>query len=209
MAQRPVFAGDFAEALKFHVNLHHAAYPSIPPQGIYFEDLVERAFKRIKKPFTLIEPGGKNQPRHDLLVESYRISLKTETGESTRADRIVITKLCTTEKEPWTAKVLIERVMAHLNRYDRIIMLRAIWREPLIHYQLLEIPIALLKLIGTSNPQPVGYRKGRVSLGADVMRRGQKAFHVHFDASDGKCSIRDLPVSLCTMLLEWDVKIKD
>ncbi len=133
--------------------MHHAIYPDIPPQGIYFEELVEQAFKKIKKPFTLIEPGGQNQPRHDLLVENYRISLKTETGRSTRPDRIVITKLCTTEREPWTPHVLIERVMQHLDRYDLIVMLRTVWDLPLIHYQLLEIPIALLRRIETAVPR--------------------------------------------------------
>jgi hypothetical protein len=52
---------DFPEAVKFYVQMHHAIYPDI------------------KKPFTLIEPGGENLPRHDLLVENHRISLKTET----------------------------------------------------------------------------------------------------------------------------------
>ena len=205
----PVFAGDFTEAVKLYVNLHHSVYPELPPQGIYFETLVGQAFKRIKKPFTLIEPGGKNQPRHDLLVEDHRISLKTETGESTKPDRIVITKLCTTEREPWEPGVLVGRVMEHLDRYDLIVMLRAVWKPPLIHYQLLEISIALLRQIRNAQFAPVGHRKGRQSLGADVMKENEKVFHVHFDASDGKCTIRDLHVKNCDMLLEWDVQIKN
>jgi len=66
-----------------------------------------------------------------------------ETGAATKDKRITITKLCTTEKEPWTPDVLIGRVMAHLSRYDVILMLRAVWEHPLIHYQILEIPIDL------------------------------------------------------------------
>lgn len=205
-----VFGRDFPEAVKFYVNLHHAVYPNIPPQGIYFEALVEQAFKKVKKPYTIIEPGGKNQPRHDLLVEKKRISLKTETGEGTKQERITITKLCTTEREPWTPEVLIERVMEHLARYDIIIMLRAVWKLPLIHYQLVEIPIMLLKRIQTGEFVGVGYRKGRQSLGSDINdKKGEKLFRAHFDASDGKYSIRDLKISLCGILLEWDLKPKD
>src|SRR5208283_2301396 len=103
-----IFPEKFIIALEALINIHHSIYKELPPQGIYFEALVEEAFRRIKKPFTLIEPGGRNQPRHDLLVENARISLKTETGIGTRAQKISITKLCTTEREPWEASVLLE-----------------------------------------------------------------------------------------------------
>lgn len=99
--------------------------------------------------------------------------------------------------------------MEHLGRYDLIIMLRAIWDPPIIHYQLLEIPIALLKRIETARLEGVGHREGRQSLGADVGDDGDRLYRVHFDASDGKCSIRDLRVESVEMLLEWDVKIGD
>jgi hypothetical protein len=44
---------------------------------------VEKAFKIAKKPFTPIQPTGRNQATHDLLVEDKRIPLKTETGAGT------------------------------------------------------------------------------------------------------------------------------
>jgi type II restriction enzyme len=204
MAPDGVFAGDFPEAIRLFVSLHHQLYPVIPPRDIYFESLVENAFRRIKKPFTPIESGGRNQPRHDLEVEGHKLSIKTETGYGTKPATITITKLCTTEREPWTATTLVERVMEHLDRYDLIVMLRAIWKRPLIHYQLLEIPVSLLKKITAAEFHEVGRRRGRQSLGADVKEGGEKLFHVHFDASDGKCSIRGLQVKHCAMLLEWD-----
>ena len=136
-----IFEEGFLIAIKTLVNVHHSIYPHVPPQGIYFEALVEQAFNRAKKPYTIIEGSGRNLAGHDLLVEGQKISLKTETGRRTNPDLISITKLCTTEREPWDAPTLIERVLAHLSRYDVILMLRAIWRLPLIHYQLLEIPI--------------------------------------------------------------------
>jgi len=169
---------------------------------------VEEAFKRIKKPFTFIEATGRNQPRHDLVVENTKLSLKTETGEGTDPQFITITKLCTTEREPWTPDVLIARVMAHLRRYDVILMLRAVWELPVIHYQLVEVPIDLLKLIKSARLERVGRRKGRQSLGADVRsKEKQKLFHVHFDGSDGKCQVRDLDVRYCRMLEHWDVRV--
>ena len=206
-ASSGIFDESFLIAIKTLVNVHHSIYPNVPPQGIYFEALVEQAFNRAKKPYTIIEGSGRNLAGHDLLVEDKKISLKTETGKGTNPDLISITKLCTTEREPWDAPTLIERVLAHLGRYEIILMLRAIWRLPLIHYQLLEIPIDSLRLIETAELQGVGKRKGRQSLGADVLLAGQATFHVHFDGSDGKCQIRNLQVSNCALLEEWDTKI--
>jgi hypothetical protein len=204
-----VFLADFLTALRALINVHHSIYPHLPPQGIYFEALVERAFKTIKKPFTLIRGTARNQPGHDLLVEDKRLSLKTETGTGTDPELISITKLCTTEREPWAPDVLIARVLEHLGRYDVILMLRAVWEPPFIHYQLLEIPVETLGLIRTAALQPVGRRRGRHSLGADVFRGEDKLFRVHFDGSDGKCQIRNLPVRHCVMLLEWDLRVSD
>lgn len=155
---------------------------------------------------TVIEAGGRNQPRHDLLVENTRISLKTETGDSTKPDQITITKLCTTEREPWEAAVLIRRVREHLSRYDVVFMLRAVWEPRAIRYQLIEIPVVKLRLIEKVRLEPVGHRRGRQSLGADAMERGEKIFRVHFDASDGKCSLRGLGIQHCVLLESWEVR---
>jgi type II restriction enzyme len=190
------------------VNVHHSIYRHLPPQGLYFEALVEEAFTQIKKPFTVIEAGGRNQPRHDLLVENSRLSLKTETGLGTDPARISITKLCTTEREPWNSETLKHRVLQHLERYDRILMLRAIWRGEIIRYQLVEIPVRLLKLIESAALAAVGRRAGRQSLGGDVFRGDELLFHVHFDGSDGKCQVRNLRVTACDLLVEWELRIR-
>jgi hypothetical protein len=202
-----VFPPDFIVTLRGLVGVHQSIYRTTPPQGIYFEALVEEAFRRIKKPVTVIEAGGRNQPRHDLLVDNKRISLKTETGVGTHAGHITITKLCTTEREPWEAHVLIQRVMDHLARYDIILMFRAVWKPKAIRYQLVEIPIGTLRRIEKVTLQVVGRRKGRKSLGADVIEDGERVFRVHFDASDGKCSIRNLGIQHCVVLEQWEVRL--
>jgi type II restriction enzyme len=204
-----VFQPDFLIAIRALVNVHHSIYPQIPPQGNYFEALVEEAFRWIKKPFTPVKRTGANLAGADLIVEDRRVSLKTETGLGTNPGFINITKLCTTERDPWEIGSLIERVLTHLNGYDMILMLRAVWARPLIHYQLLEISVDLLKLLGFAKLLAVGRRANRCSFGADVYRGEEKLFHVHFDGSDGKCQINRLHVRHCVMLLEWDVAISE
>jgi len=88
-------------------------------------------------------------------------------------------------------------------------MLRAIWELPVIRYQLLEIPVEMLRLIETADLKGTGRRRGRRSLGADIVQRGETLFHVHFDGSDGKCQIRGLRVRDCAMLATWDLQIED
>jgi hypothetical protein len=204
-----IFDPGFLLALEVSIKIHHIIYPAVPPQGIYFEELVEQSFVRIKKPFTHIKGTGATMAGPDLLVEDKRISLKTETGSGTKPDLITITKLCTTERDPWDVPTLVGRVLEHLSRYDIILMLRCVWELPLIHYQLLEIPVENLRLIETAQFALVGPpRSGgrRQSLKAVVCRKDQELFDAFFDASDGKCTIRKLRVADCVMLDEWDIK---
>ena len=188
------------------VTQHHSLYAKIPPQGIFFEALAERALQLSGSPDAHIAQTTANAPTHDLVVGEEKVSLKTETGRSTRPNSISITKLCTTEKEPWNAESLIERTCSHLARYDLMLMLmlRAIWGEQAIHYQLIDIPLDLLRLIEHCQLQEVGNQRGRKSLGGDVVIDDETAFHVHFDGSDGKCQIRNLKLERCRILGEWD-----
>jgi hypothetical protein len=203
----PIFTKDIITAIRTLVYQHHTVYPALPPQGIYFESLVERAFRITGKPFAVIEPGTPNSPSHDLMSEGQRISIKTETGASTKKDRISITKLCTTEKDQWEAEALRNHVLHHLRRYEHMLMLRAVWEGTVIHYQAVDIPIALLQRIKKVHLAVTGNRKGRKSIAGDAILHKKIAFHVHFDGSDGKCQIRNLRVDLCTMIDQWDYQV--
>jgi hypothetical protein len=63
-----IFEEGFLASLEISVKIHHQLYPTVPPQGIYFEALVERSFKAIKKPYSMIQASNRNLPGHDLLV---------------------------------------------------------------------------------------------------------------------------------------------
>jgi len=84
MAGSNIFGPGFLEFLKTFVDVRHSIYPTVPPQGIYFEALVERTFRAIHKPLTVVKSGGVNQPRYDIQFEGHRISLKTEAGLGTK-----------------------------------------------------------------------------------------------------------------------------
>lgn len=206
---KPLFDRQFLETLRHWIGTHHTISPRLPPQGIYFESLVERAFLHSGWRSDQVVLEHPNSPKADIRIGSTRLSLKTETGRVTRRDRISITKLCTTETGEWISNALIEHAAAHLGRYEGILMLRAIWGKSEIDYQLVDVPIALLQKIKACEALPVGRRKGRQSLGCDVLERGEILFHVHFDGADGKCQVRNLRIERCLMLLEWKQEIRE
>lgn len=202
-----LFSAQFTASLRSLIEKHHTLYPRLPPQGIFFESLVEGAFQNSGWPADQVVLTTPNSPQHDLLVGKTTISVKSETGKGTRLHQISITKLCTTETGIWASDPLIQHALGHLTRYAHILILRAIWRTETIHYQLLDVPLEVLRLIKGAALIEVGNRPGRRSLAADITEEGKVLFRIHFDGADGKCQIRKLPVGKCKMLLEWDQQI--
>ena len=148
-------------------------------------------------------PSATNSPWHDLLVGDTKLSIKSETGTITRPTKISITKLCTTETGEWTIPALVEHTVKHIARHDRMLMLRAIWGSLAFRYQLVEVPLPLLRKIRAAKFAEVGTRAGRKSLGADVFEGDKKLFRVHFDGADGKCQIHQLSLEHCASC-QWE-----
>jgi hypothetical protein len=89
-------------------------------------------------------------------------------------------------------------------------MLRAVWKLPVVHYQLLLIDVEWLKRMERAVFAITGSRSGRQSFGGQAPGpEGEPLFRIHFDASDGKCSVRNLRVSDCELLSDWDVLVPD
>jgi len=204
MADSP-FTSAFVEHLRFLIQQHHILYPAVAPFGTLFESLVDRAFRATELVPADVVRTTPNVPREDIVVLGGRISIKTETGVGTKPNRISITKLCTTERDPWDQRVLVQRALGHLAQYEDILMLRAIWPgQGQIHYQLLDVPVALLRRMEIVALEPVGKRVTRQSLAGYVLEGNDRLFRVRFDGTDGKCQIQELRVDRCHMLREWD-----
>jgi len=203
-----VFTQKFLVAVESLVRRHHTIYPLLPPQGLFFETLVEQAFRLADWNREEVVPTTPNSPWHDLSVGGVRLSIKSETGKATRVNKISITKLCTTETGEWNSGALVRHAIAHLGRHDRMLMLRAIWQESAFLYQLVEIPLPLLARMKETRFSEVGTRRGRRSLAADVTDHGEKIFRVHFDGADGKCQIHGLLINRCRTLREWQQPVE-
>src|SRR5262249_12430510 len=177
-AETKLFSDAFLAQLKSLVATYYTIYPRIPPRDIFFESLVEQAFLRCGWPKDQIVLSAPNSPPHDMTVGGVRLSIKSETGKGTKAKFIRITQLCTTETGVWDSPSLIRHARSYLDRYEAILMLRAVWASGVIHNQLLDVPLAILRLIASASADPVGQRAGRRSLAVDLLENGEKLFRV-------------------------------
>jgi hypothetical protein len=202
-----LFGETFLANVQSLVQRHHTIYPRLPPQGAFFESIVEQAFRLSGWPTIEVAPTTPNSPWHDLLIGTTRLSIKSETGKATKRTKINITKLCTTETSEWTPEALVKHAVAHIDRHDRMLMLRAIWKVNEIDYQLVEIPLDLLKRMRDAQFSGVGIRPGRRSVAGDVMLESERVFRVHFDGADGKCQVHRLLIQYCMILREWNQSI--
>lgn len=78
--EHPLFTTRFVETLRSLVERHHSIYPRIPPQGIFFESLVERAFLAVGWPRNQVIPTAPNSPSHDLTVGAAKYPSRRKPG---------------------------------------------------------------------------------------------------------------------------------
>jgi hypothetical protein len=151
-------------------------------------------------------------PGADVLVNGIAFSLKTEASAGLRKDKITISKLmearwireCRTLED--FAYGITTRVMMHLQKYQRILMLRAYdVSESEIKYDLIEIPLSLLLQIGNLTANDFTTRTAGGGSRADVYVSGRKAFTVRLDGSVEKVTISGLVIDLCFHHGSWRI----
>lgn len=200
----------FASAFAMRLRLFHALHD---PQEVLTKKAFEYAFKAAS------EAAGRaaqitdssTYPGADVLVDQTKYSLKTEAAASISMKYITISKLM---ESAWTKACDsvekyfegLERVVSHLNEYERILVLRTFGRlgkTGSVRYELVEIPRDLLLNVG--NALATDFTRlttaGGTSLRAEV--DGTLAFVVVFDGSDQKISIRRLRSDLCHVHGTW------
>jgi len=132
----------------------------------------------------------------DVTIDGVRFSLKTEASKDIKAEQITISKFTearwiqqqTTLDE--LAREAASRVPAHLNNYDRILVLRA--RElsgSRLRYEIVEVPRDLLRRVSTLTAADFSPRTAQGGSSARVIVNGRDAFTLRLDGSDGKITI--------------------
>jgi hypothetical protein len=204
----PIFSRNFRQRLQIHHATHEEAFK---------KKTFEFAFKSAS-----IASGRKAEmdtndtsPGYDVIVDGQKFSLKTEAGKSINPKYITISKLM---EARWMRECLtgvdfqrgMKHLMGHFSKYDRVLILRAVRvDEPFrgMRYDLLEIPLSLLKLVEKLLPTdfaPRGEKSGGSS--ATVKSGNEEGFKLRLDGSVEKVTINRLKVSLCKKHASWTVQ---
>ncbi len=152
---------------------------------------------------------------HDITIGEIKISLKTQADRKIKKDYLWISKYMELGKDEWSDKPehlenLRTSFLNHLKESEKILVLRCLGKEPMWHYELVEIPKGLLekskegilemKLGSRQNPKPGYCRVGSENKKID--------FQLYFDGgSERKLQIKNLRKSLCTIHAEWFFEI--
>ena len=132
---------DFGDILR----IHHAFSEEALSKDRFEHALVGVLSRNGRK--ASLAPRG--NPGHDLTIDGVPVSLKTQANRGAESDAIWISKWMELGKGEWTNKTaqltgLVGQFLEHMNRYDRILVLRVIGKQRPWVYELVEIPKALM-----------------------------------------------------------------
>ncbi|MBP2477723.1 hypothetical protein JOF53_006595 [Crossiella equi] len=185
------FAEIVSNFLVLHHSLHEEAFSKRPFEYLLKQCLIAQGHSAELNP----TPG---ESSYDVHGGDYRWSLKTEAAQGISTKQVKIEKFmearwvrdCPSNVE--CAAGVRERIPAHMNGYDRILILRAFTRPDSTIYKLEEIPKQLL-IDCFSNATPEMFekkasakgKKAALSFGADFFHQGRssKAFRILLDSS--------------------------
>jgi type II restriction enzyme len=160
--------------------------------------------------------SSQTNPGADVIVDSEAFSLKTEAAKSIKEDSLTISKLmearwirdCNTQKD--FSEQVTSKVLGHLREYQRILCLRSFERsEKQVEYELVEIPVELLELVGQLSPADFSEKTRGGGSSAWVKRGGSRAFRIALDGSVEKVSVSGLNKSLCIVHGTWLIPTLD
>ena len=97
------------------------------------------------------ELAPKGNPGHDATVDGVQLSLKTQADKNIKENILWISKFMELGKGDWgddtnDLEGLRGQFLNHLDSYEKILSLRAVRKAPHWKYELVEIPINVLKL---------------------------------------------------------------
>lgn len=204
----PAFVGNFSNRLIVHHATHEEKFKKKS-----FEYAFCAASRSAGRTAEIV--SSQTNPGADVVVDGTNFSLKTEAAASIHPDKITISKLmearwirdCLTRED--FARETTARVVAHLEKYERILTLRAFNVPPsAVRYDLVEIPLSLLLQVKNLKPDDFSERTANGGSRANVRSDGRIAFSIRLDGSVEKVTVSGLQTSLCNLHGSWTVPVK-
>ncbi|MFC2156514.1 hypothetical protein ACFLT9_01625 [Acidobacteriota bacterium] len=206
---RPEFTDNFRDRLL----LYHAFNADILNKKTFeftFAKASEAAGREARIVSNPVNPGS------DVIVNGTHYSLKTEASKGIKREKITISKLmearwireCRTKTD--FDRLVKEKVLSHLKRYERILILRAYQTgtsRRSVEYQLVEIPLAILNSIKNLKSDDFSLPTKNNSSRASVKNESTTVFDISLDGSVEKVTIRNLKLSVCFEHAIWRIEI--
>jgi len=199
---------NFGDALR----IHHS-FSAEPFSKDKFEYVLERVVNISSDRAKLAPKGNRG---HDITIDNTRISLKTQADKGIREDRIWISKFMELGKGLWGDNpadlvTLLNLFLAHLDHYERVLILRTLRKAPNWIYELVEIPRALLMLAGSGKLEMKTESRQFPKPGYCFIREGEtELFQLYFDGgSERKLQLKNLLKSRCMVHARWEFTIPE
>ncbi|MFE9285978.1 hypothetical protein [Streptomyces olivaceus] len=190
----------FAEEMSTLLSIHHSNHEA-PLNKKPFEYALKRCLVAQGHPESELNPAP-GESAYDVFGDNQRWSLKTEAAKRLSPTQVRIEKFSEARwvREATTPELCAtgvkERIIPHMEGYDRILLLRAETRTDRFVYALEEIPKSILVDCLTSVTSTSFSKKDRgskpgVSFGADFMHPEipEKAFRMLLDSSAEKIRV--------------------
>ena len=189
------------DLLRIHHAMSRQALTKAP-----FEYALEKALNRSDVAAEL--SASATNPGHDITIAGTRFSLKTEAASGIREQMLHVSKWMEMGKGEWDPpNVQFPRFLAHLNGYERVLVMRCLERfENRYWYELVEIPKVLLLEVSKDNVRPAQKtRQATMPHYCEVLESdGSRKFSLYFDAgTERKLQIKDLRKNLCVVHATW------
>lgn len=216
-----------SESLVDQLVAHHAT-KTMPLERKSFEEAVEIAVDSIGQ--SVLKPASATQQRWDLVVNGERWALKTEGAKGIKEASVVVSKLTEARwiQQATDSRDLAERLSGYLEDYldnvDRMFVLRCFQGSPAIVYELVEVPVSVLKpavelgepelerRLSTSKTlryELPGYHyspgeqdsTGSTTVSYPFRHPGGVPLNlgIRLDQSDGKVALSDIPLAVCVV----------
>lgn len=201
------FAADFANRLL----LHHATNEERLNKKT-FEYLFVASCKAAGKTATRVTLS--DHPHADVSVDGVMYSLKTEASAGISEDLITISKLmearwirdCRTAGD--FVRGLKDKVIPHLESYERIVMLRSfVLKGPQVRYDLIEIPQSVLLGVKGLKASDFSPKTANNSTRASVVVDGEESFILRVDGSVEKITVSSLRLDHCRLHASWQLAL--
>lgn len=200
---------NFGDAMRVHHSFSVEAFSKDK-----FEYVLESVLNMSGRTAELAAKGNRG---HDITIDGERFSLKTQADRNINNNLLWISKFMELGGGNWGEDPndlvgLRGQFFSHLNNYERILSLRCLCKHPNWKYELVEIPIDLLRMAENGELEMKNNSRQFPKPGYCYVKngKGETLFELYFDGGgERKLQIKKLSKNDCVLHATWEFLIPE